>query len=847
MDETLHKAIEHLLDTIDEVAHDLLLIEVNWGDHTPPVTGEVEEIRFQGASWSLIFTDSELVLRRALCRAGPRGRAILVFRGDDGFQVPLDIRARAHKGSLYRLGLRHRLYALTDRDWPPEVDYAEWRPSIERHFDALIRQAGGGLKWDVTRDQLEESLVEIAFGLKVEGQPAPELLADLVTAQRKTSDRPGELELSLLKGQLRLHQVAQGEILAWAAQEVGRAQELIRTGVMMGAEQAAHLMPNWGNLNKLRALLVGERGHPESDAMNAIVDLAANALRHLRYSTRQSIVSAAENALEGVLPPNTYNPWFWTALVSETRSLARRLATRDLAASTEVSRLHQHLFASQYESELNVLDEMARLVTGWDEEGAQVDALTGVSDWAAWYARRGARIDLTALKLMYHQSQGAGPDESVQHLLDAYWHWRDGLNAAFAGHLLDTYQAALHDRDAGVFGTHCVLGWVARPLLDDGQRLLLLVVDGMGFAAFWHLLDQWAEEAWPVYARQSTPKSTIPLQAALSLLPSVTSVSRKGLFLNALPTDHLDDEAAYQGKARTRESEALQAAFPGRTVKLYNKSNLGSGQGLLDDLQFSDAHLIAAIFNAVDDDIKNTTASVRLPRLEEMGPLCNAVRSAMEAGWTVLMTADHGHTWHRDKNLRRGPIKSGGGERFAPVGSDGGLPRDAVVTSDPNIVRVQEGRNVALLTATGTYFGHIPRRGYHGGASLEEVVVPCAFLTSEAPPDEVRGEATAEAEARRTAEGYDLSGLVLTLPDNQVIRLELPFTLSPLEARLLQTLARMDEVSEAELRKILKTRRVAGPLAALRDRLAAAGLDYIEDKGAGPEGSVYRFRRELLK
>jgi hypothetical protein len=212
-----------------------------------------------------------------------------------------------------------------------------------------------------------------------------------------------------------------------------------------------------------------------------------------------------------------------------------------------------------------------------------------------------------------------------------------------------------------------------------------------------------------------------------------------------------------------------------------------------------------------------------------------------------LMTADHGHTWHRDKNLRRGPIKSGGGERFAPVGSDGGLPRDAVVTSDPNIVRVQEGRNVALLTATGTYFGHIPRRGYHGGASLEEVVVPCAFLTSEAPPDEVRGEATAEAEARRTAEGYDLSGLVLTLPDNQVIRLELPFTLSPLEARLLQTLARMDEVSEAELRKILKTRRVAGPLAALRDRLAAAGLDYIEDKGAGPEGSVYRFRRELLK
>jgi hypothetical protein len=88
---------------------------------------------------------------------------------------------------------------------------------------------------------------------------------------------------------------------------------------------------------------------------------------------------------------------------------------------------------------------------------------------------------------------------------------------------------------------------------------------------------------------------------------------------------------------------------------------------------------------------------------------------------------------------------------------------------------------------------------------------------------------------------------VLTLPDNQIVRLELPFTLSPIEAKLLQTMARLDEVSEAELRKLLRTRRIAGPLAALQDRLAAAGLDYIEDKGAGPEGAVYRFRREMLK
>jgi hypothetical protein len=847
VDETLRKAINHLLDQVNEVVKDLLLIEVDWGDHTPVATGEVVEITFQGMSWRLVFTDSELVLRRTLCRAGPEGRVVLAFRNDNGFQIPLDIRALAHKSTPYRLGLRHRLYALTNRDWPPEVDYSEWRSSIERHADELIRQAGGaGLQWTITRDDLERSLVQIAFGVGVEGRQAPQLLADLVAAQRKATDPPTELELSLLKGQLRLHQVAWGEIVAWAAEEMGRAQELIRTGAMMGAERAARLMPGWGSLYKLRALLVTERQLPESDALDAVVALATGALSYLHPSTRQSIINAAESALEGVLPPDTYNPWFPSAWERESERLAQRLALRDLKALGQVARLHEHLFASQHPLRLSVLDEMERLVRQWEEGRSQADTLTGISDWAVWYAQQGARLDLTALKLMYQQGQGTGLSEPIQHLLDSYWRWRDGLNATFAVQFLGSYEAALHDRDSGVFGTHRVLDWVVRPLIQDGRRVLLLVVDGMGFAAFWHLLDHWAGQTSPVYARQSMQGLKTPLRATLSLLPSVTSVSRRGLFLNTLPTDRLDDEETYESKARVREAEALQAAFPGHTVKLYNKSSLGSGQELFNALQFKGADLVAVILNTIDDDIKSTTTAVRLPHLEDLGPLRNAVRSALDAGWVVLATSDHGHTWHRDKDLRRGAIIPGGGERFAPGTSEKDLPRDAIATQDPHIVRVQEGKKVVLLTATGTYFGQVPRRGYHGGASLEEVIIPCAFLTYEAPSTEVVGEVMAESEPRPAAEGYDLSGLVLTLPNNQVVRLELPFTLSPIEAKLLQTLARLGEVSEGELRKILRTRRIAGPLAALRDRLAAAGLDYIEDKGTSPEGTVYRFRTEML-
>lgn len=261
MDEMLRKAIVNLLEEFeqgDQIVEDLLLIEVDWGTHSPTIDDDQHiEVRFPGQLWPLIFTDSELLLRRTLCNSSS-GKAILVFRNDNGYEIPLDVRARAHKGTSCRLGLRHRLCALTERGWPPEVDYAEWRPSIERHLDVLIEAArGAGIKWDISRNDLEEMLVQSAFGLRTAGREAPQLLADLVSTQRKSPESPTDLERSLFHGQLRLHQVAWSEILSWTSEEVGRAEELVRTGVMMGAEKEARRLPNWSPLNKLRALLIG--------------------------------------------------------------------------------------------------------------------------------------------------------------------------------------------------------------------------------------------------------------------------------------------------------------------------------------------------------------------------------------------------------------------------------------------------------------------------------------------------------------------------------------------------------------------------------------------------------------
>jgi hypothetical protein len=845
MDETLHKAVRYLLRDLEKerLVDDLVLIELNWTEDVPPFTDGADKIAFQGANWPVVFTDSELVLRRTLCKAKD-GKAILIVPAGDVVDIPRDIQARAARHRVAPLGLRYRLYALTGRGWPAEVDYNGWRVSIERHFDNLVGTEDPArlTRLDVTRSELDRKLVKVAFGLTVESQEAPQLLVDLVAHQGKSDRPPLDLERSLLQGQLREHEVSDAEVLLWAAKEVGQARELVRSGIIMGAEQHAGLMPNWGRLNQLRGLLVNERRLSDEEARTRVIELATETLPQLHPSTRKAVVKDAERELENILPEGSYNPWFPNILEREIERVAERLSHHDKDALERIGQLQAHLYADAHEAALGALEEMVRLLRDWGEERTRVESLITVAEWARWYTEEGAKLDLTALRLMSWQRHATGIGDPIGRLLEGYWRWRDGLNATFGSTLVSNYEAAIHDRDAGVFGIHRILDWTVK----NQKKLLLLVIDGMGWPAFWHLLREWAKASPPIYIREP--------QSALALLPSVTSVSRKGLFLGAMPTDRLDDEEEYEKKARTSEEKALGQAYDGR-VAFYNKSNLEGGEQVLSDIDFHAADLVAVILNAIDDEIKSTTTTARLPQLADLAPLSNVVAKALAARWDVLVTADHGHTWHRSKSLRQGPNVSGGGERFTPLSAGEKTTKKAVVTDDPNIVRLQEGQRVALLTAVGAYYGRIPRRGYHGGAGLEEVIVPLVYLThqetsfhaeqTEVGKESVAGEAARVEEVAPTTRDH-LGRLILTLPESRTVSLDLPFTPSPREVRLLQTLARYEQVSEAHLKESLGTRRVSGLLAMLRERLANEGLDYIEEVGFGPEGAVYKFKTEML-
>ena len=839
--EILIQAIQHHLQPLaGKVLSDFVLIECTWETGEPKETGHIADVSFQGENWPIIAFDSELALRGELLRGGHR-HAVLVYRPQAGFSVPLDIKARSFGGAAHTLGLRDLLAARTGLDWPPEVDYEDWRPSVARHIDALVAQSKSKrqpLFRQVTREQLETLLVRAAFGITVAGQDAAGLLLQL--AQAGPTKPPDGLEISLLRSQLVEHAIEHRGIVLWAAEEPGRAQKLLVTGAVMRATRQAGIPPGWGNLASLRnRFIAGARdvAQAEAEAVRQVTDLAMETLRRLGRTGRRLAREAERQEVVQGLPP-AYNDVLAGALQREIERLAERMAEGETAAASEVIRLEAHLFASEERDALQGLHFMAALVRWLEGVAAQTARLTGPVPWAGWYREQGAYADLIALRLMGLLPRVTRLQGPANQLLKRFWEQRDALNHTFARAFLADYGGAIHSLDT--VASHRIVERVIEPVLKQGRRALLVILDGCAYPDYLHLLEALAE-------RSIGPREE---HLGLSLLPSITSVSRKAIFLAQLPTDPFDTEEEYEEKAKVKEEDALKGRLARYGVEFFNKTRLSEGgTAPLVEAINGETQLVAVIINDIDDHLKTPGASPKLHDLDDLPVFWTAVQEALGAWRTVIVTADHGHTWHLGKNRRRGPQPKGGGHRFLPWREGQPLNDWALESTSDLIQRPPGAAGLAFLYRSGDYLGQQPRPGYHGGAALEEVVVPCAVLARDVPPKArpawLQGEElTPPAEV--PPQPPSPRSVQLTLSNGQTRTVELPFDLDARERLVLQTLAQYGQADEAQLRQCLGTRRVSGIVAGLMEKLAQAGLDWVEMGQVGTGGQTYIFREERL-
>jgi hypothetical protein len=572
----------------------------------------------------------------------------------------------------------------------------------------------------VDRRLLTELLVDASVGEHVRTRAPAQLLAAWVQEPPQWSKNVSQLvreALPTLHGD-------EGRLLAWALAEPDhRLRELVVHGAVLTVDAPELPKPAWGPLWKAateaplemdRRILRRAASRLAEETLTALGDSATALLSGADRIGRECL-TPTQLQTSRVLP---------LAFSDRCHSLAQQAASGKAIGAGEIAWLASHRAASMHRADLAVLESMACVSRYLDEPlTPKTDLLEQVRD----YQRGGAFADLAMTQLRRALASSVHYHAEATKVLAAARERRDRGNRLFAETLASGYEPSLH-RD-GLTPLHRIWKRTIAPVWqkDPSARLFLVVLDGCSYPVFLELLYALSQDSsFPLGVRPDADGRVCGLPA-LSPLPTVTSHARGAIFLGELPNDPLvaetvfrDQDEAKTDKARLNQNTALGA----RTRRLFLKGDLADGgQALLAALADESVEVVAAVFNAVDDQIgsSNTGATVRLAP-EDITAFKPSLRVALKSHRRILITADHGHSPYIDKTLRAGVGKA---PRYLPLGKHDPVPEGFLEIDLGGLGGPPERR--AFAWRSGAYLGS-PQVGFHGGCGLEEVVVPLAWI-----------------------------------------------------------------------------------------------------------------------
>ncbi len=304
---------------------------------------------------------------------------------------------------------------------------------------------------------------------------------------------------------------------------------------------------------------------------------------------------------------------------------------------------------------------------------------------------------------------------------NAWRTWAE-LDAAFLPWLRARYGTLLSSAARWPTAVHRVAHFLARRVRDgDAERVLLVVLDGLGHA-------QWA------HLRERLPIEVVEAGSTFALVPTYTTVSRQAIFAGDLPTSFPDTLwTTHPEPRRWREHWASEGLAV--TGVAYNRVK---GRLPHDHLGFGDAPVNGVVVNAVDD-LMHTSGlfgdAQLLANLDvwaENGFLTDLVTRASADGIETWITADHGNL----ECIGTGSISEGvaiesSGKRLLRYPNrtlrDASAAEGIVWDDIPGLPSTAE----PLLFAAGRKaFTNNRVSVSHGGLSFDEVIVPLARVTA---------------------------------------------------------------------------------------------------------------------
>ena len=247
------------------------------------------------------------------------------------------------------------------------------------------------------------------------------------------------------------------------------------------------------------------------------------------------------------------------------------------------------------------------------------------------------------------------------------------------------------------------------------KPVLLLVLDGMSQAVYRRLLEDLVRHHWVEIDDGAGAERCL-----VSALPTITRVSRFSLLAGRLGEGVAVDEKQGFGEHPVLKKLA-STRFP---PTLFHKQQLRQpGSGALADavrgkIASTEYRVLGAVINAIDDQLSSSSQVTLDWALESVGLLRQVLEAAREAGRVVILTSDHGHVLDHDSHYAASTEENG--ERYQLRAET--IGEYEVSVSGERVVT--PGHTVVLPWSERLRYTKSRSMGYHGGGSLQEVVIP---------------------------------------------------------------------------------------------------------------------------
>ncbi|MEV7772739.1 BREX-2 system phosphatase PglZ [Kitasatospora sp. NPDC086791] len=414
------------------------------------------------------------------------------------------------------------------------------------------------------------------------------------------------------------------------------------------------------------------------------------------------------------------------------RHLATVLDGPATAAEAALRELADHQLAALYADSTETAETAVRLVR-WlksspepmESVGQGVQTHLASSGWA----------DL-AVGILAEGDTHRDPvvSDAYHRLIGAVRARRAGIDEEFAKRLAVWTESACQQAPGGALLIENVLVEAAVPLSktvrrDDGDsdgrergRPLILVLDGMSADVAVQLVGGLDRRVWTEVVPKPGPGRQAARQAAVSMLPSVTTISRASL-LSGQPADG--------GQSVERAGFTAFWKKRHRDARLFHKGGYEGPPGhrlapeLIQALASDD--IVGVVLNTIDDALADGREGARgrwAP--EDIGKLPDLLNAARDYGRPVVLVSDHGHVLDRTPRGGQQPEADGAmGARWRI-----GAPGEGEIALTGPRVRTPGGSVTLPWREELRYTAR--QAGYHGGASLAEVTVPVITLVPSA-------------------------------------------------------------------------------------------------------------------